>query len=292
MTDRPVYLPSAASITAADRDRFFADGFAVVAQLVSPETVEQLRQAYDDIVAGRAQARGDRMLGDVIRQVKHPSQDHPVFRHNTAIDVGTALASALFRRTDMTKVYEMLIDKPAGTPHATPWHQDVGYLGRPAAPAGTPADVPTIQIWLALDAVDTDNGCMQFLPRPHGQPSLRHVVASGDPDDEGRLLAIDEPIDTDLATACPLQAGGCTIHLVGTPHFTGANHSTRPRRAYIFNIGPQAIAAAAEHSDVRKWERAIVDVMRLTRPSDGGRGHRTLPDPTTETSSRRACGGP
>ncbi len=254
MTDRPNHLPPPGSISDTDRDRFFADGFAVVEQLVHPETVELLRGAYDDIIAGRARARGDRMLGDVIRQVKHPSEDHPVFRDNAAIAAGTALATALFRRSDMTKLYEMLIDKPADTPHATPWHQDVGYLGKPVAPPGTPTETPAVQIWMALDPVDIDNGCMQFVPRPHGSPSLRHVVASGDPEDEGRLLAIDEPLDTDLAVACPLRAGGCTIHLVGTPHFTGPNHSTRPRRAYIFNIGPQAMAAAAEDSDIRKWE--------------------------------------
>lgn len=32
-----------------------------------------------------------------------------------------------------------------------------GQAGQPVAPRGTPTDVPDIQIWLALDSVDTDN---------------------------------------------------------------------------------------------------------------------------------------
>ena len=124
--------------------------------------------------------------------------------------------------------------------------------GRVAAP-GTRTDLDDVQIWLALDPVDVDNGCMQFVPREQGAPSLAHRVASGDADDEGRLIELDEPIDTADAVACPLQPGGCTVHLVGTPHYTGPNLTDRPRRAYIFNIGPRAMAEASEQALASTW---------------------------------------
>ena len=83
---------------------------------------------------------------------------------------------------------------------------------------------------------------MHFAPILHTQPLIAHVVAGGDPDDPGRLLAIDEPerrLDLSLAVAAPLPAGGCTIHSYGTPHYTPPNRSSdRPRRAYIFNLAP------------------------------------------------------
>lgn len=248
---RPAVIADPRSVTDAERTAFLANGFAVVPRLVEDAVVDELRSAYDDIIAGRTRARGDRHLGGIIRQVKDPSIDHPAFAHNAALDAGTALAAALFTgdaagSQGFGKVYEMLIDKPAGTPHATPWHQDIGYFSIPVAAPGTDTSLEDIQVWLALDPVDEANGCMQFVPRAFGRPSLAHRVAAGDPDDEGRLIAVDEPLDTSGAVPCPLAPGGCTIHVVGTPHFTGPNLTARPRRAYIFNIGPAALSEFAQ----------------------------------------------
>lgn len=86
-----------------------------------------------------------------------------------------------------------MIYKPAGHPHETPWHQDLGYAGMPTAPAGTPSVDGLVQFWVSLDDIDEANGCMGFVPGHHEQPLLPHVVASGEPDDPGRLLVIDDP---------------------------------------------------------------------------------------------------
>lgn len=235
------------------RERFLSDGFMAIDQLVDGTALAELRDAYDGIIERRVEAAGDRLLGGLIRQVKDPSREVELFRANPAIEAGRRLAARLFGAGDYAKVYEMLIDKPAGAAHETPWHQDIGYWGRPVAPAGWRTDVADIQLWVALDAADEENGCMQFIRRPHGSPSLAHRVVAGDPDDESRLIAIDEPVDSDAAVAVPLAPGGCTVHVSGTPHFTGPNRSNRPRRAYIFNIGPSAMAAAAADAMVATW---------------------------------------
>lgn len=93
---------------------------------------------------------------------------------------------------------------------------------------------------------------MQFVPRRHGEPSLTHTVVSGDPDDEGRLIALVD-FDASGAVPAPVPAGGCTVHLPGTPHFTGTNLTSRPRRAYIFNIGTAALAAGASAAYTATW---------------------------------------
>lgn len=235
-----------AAVTAAERDAFLTVGFATVEPLIGGDDLAALREAYDEIIDGRVRARGNRQLGGLIHQVMVPSVEHPAFRDNAALDAGLALARSIFQAHDFAKVYEMLIDKPGGTVHETPWHQDVGYYATPVAPTGSPTTIEDLQIWLALDDVDVDNGCMQYLPRAHGLPSLAHRVAAGDPSDEGRLIEIDESLDTSGAVACPLAAGGCAVHLVGTPHYTGPNMTDRPRRAYIFNIGPLSLAALAQ----------------------------------------------
>jgi ectoine hydroxylase-related dioxygenase (phytanoyl-CoA dioxygenase family) len=101
-----------------------------------------------------------------------------------------------------------------------------------------PGDV-VAQFWLALDDVDETMGCMEFVPGAHRQPMPEHHVASGDPSDEGRLLAIVDPaakLDLSLAVKCPLTAGSATVHGYTTPHFTGPNRSARGRRAFIFSF--------------------------------------------------------
>jgi hypothetical protein len=232
-------------------DHFLSRGFLAIDQFLTADLLHDASVAYDEVISGAVRARQDRMLGGIIRQVRSPSTDHPFFVDNDAVAAGRRLAAHLFggEPADYDKFYEMLIDKPAGTPHETPWHQDIGYFGRPVAPEGFPTGVADLQIWVALDPVDADNGCMQFIARPHGAPALEHVVASGDPDDEGRLLSVSERAAASLtlgdAIACDLPAGGATVHVPGTPHYTGPNHTDRPRRAYIFNVAPRSFVEAA-----------------------------------------------
>jgi len=79
---------------------------------------------------------------------------------------------------------------------------------------------------------------MQFVPGFQAE-LLPHLVAGGAPDDDGRLLAIVDPattLDLAAAVACPVKAGGATVHNEGTPHYTGPNQTDRPRRAYIMNF--------------------------------------------------------
>jgi ectoine hydroxylase-related dioxygenase (phytanoyl-CoA dioxygenase family) len=240
------------------RVAFLARGFLAVDRFVDDHALDGLRAAYDDVIARRTVAAGDRQLGGIIRQVKAPSTAHPVFAANDAIAAGVRVASQLFGHEHFDRFYEMLIDKPAGTPHATPWHQDIGYFGRPVVRPGTSGRLEDIQIWVALDDVDEGNGCMQFLETPFGSPALAHVVAAGDPDDEGRLVALADlaALPVERVVPCPLPAGGATMHFISTPHFTGPNLTAdRPRRAYIFNIGPAGFAAASAATFEKQWGR-------------------------------------
>jgi hypothetical protein len=239
-----------------DATRFWRDGFAAIDELVDQGEVARLRTAYDEILDGTVAAPGDRHLGGITRQVKGPAQAHPAFDRNAALDAAIELATELLGEP-VARFYDMLIFKGPGHPHATPWHQDIGYFGRPVAAPGTRAVLDDLQFWVALDDVDVENGCMHFVPGRHRDPSLEHRVCAGDPDDEGRLIEITDvgrQLDLSTAVACPLRAGGATIHLPGTPHFTPPNASIdRPRRAYIFNLAPRRFIAAAARSAVDEW---------------------------------------
>lgn len=227
---------------AAVVDAWERDGFLVFDELVDGQDLADLRDAYDELLAVEALDELNRMLGGITRQIMMPSMLHSGFESNAALDAAAEMIEPIVGET--VKVFDMLIFKPPGHPHETPWHQDVAYGGMPAAPAGTTIRSTMMQFWVALDDVDTENGCMHFVPGVHKQPSLPHVVAAGDPDDSARLLAIDDPeSDLPLGTgvSAPLRAGGATVHGYGTPHYTPSNRSAdRPRRAYIFNLASKA----------------------------------------------------
>lgn len=215
------------------------DGFVVVGELVGPEVVEELRVAYDDLVERRIEAVGDGMLGGITRQIMVPYLSDERFAENPAYRAGQRVAETLLGAS-ADRLFDMLIYKPPGHPHETPWHQDMAYSQEPFAPAGTPVVDDAVQMWIPLDDVDEENGCMHFIPGAHGEPLLQHRVASGDPAESTRLLElIDTSAQVDLASAVavPLRAGGATFHGNGTPHKTPANRSAdRGRRAYITNF--------------------------------------------------------
>lgn len=229
-------------ISSADIDRFHADGFLVLDRVVEGSDLAQLRAAYDEVLEGSVAVSGDRFLGGITRQVMSPSKEHLTFADNAALTSAREIGEQLIGY-EMARVFDMLIYKPPRHPHETPWHQDMAYSGVPMAQPGTPTRLESLQFWIPMDDVDVETGCMHFIPGHHTRPLLEHVVASGEPDDPGRLLALADPqrqLDLRNAVAAPLPAGGCTIHSYGTPHYTSPNGTDRPRRAYIINVAPAA----------------------------------------------------
>jgi ectoine hydroxylase-related dioxygenase (phytanoyl-CoA dioxygenase family) len=240
-------------------ERFWRDGYLAIERLVDDAEVERLRVAYDDIIEFRVESTTDRHLGGITRQVLVPSMVHPVFDDNGALAAGREVMHDLFGCTHANRTYDMLIDKPARHPHETPWHQDAAYFQQPVTQPGFTLPLTSIQFWVALDAVDADNGCMQFVGAMHHGGTVAHHVVSGHPDDDGRLIGVDDlaEVRAHEAVACPLAPGGATIHTALTPHYTGPNTSAdRPRRAYIFNL------LAADHESTWLQEAVRATYVR------------------------------
>jgi hypothetical protein len=216
--------------------QFKRDGFTTVPALIDSNTVAVLRDLYDRFLRHEfACGENDRYLGGITRQVLRPSLQCDYFKDNPAISAAKIIFSELIGQEPALN-FDMLISKDPGNPNETPWHQDFAYWAMPFKPPGLPISNEHLQFWVALDDVDTSNGCMHFIPGEGRFTSRQHYIASGKPDDEGRMLATQE-IDASAAVPCPLRAGGCTIHSEGTPHFTTGNSTLdRRRRAYIFNI--------------------------------------------------------
>ncbi len=233
MSDTPVLDPSVIT-------QFRENGFTSLPRIIDDEDLAALREAYDQLLSGEvdtSRAR-DTYLGDVTRQLVAPEQCHPLFRDNAALRTGRALIEQLFD-WEPAFLYSQLLYKPPGHPFETPWHQDAAYVHMPFSKAGSRINSVSAQFWLALDDADEENGCMHFHPPISADKLLPHYVVSGGEDNPARLLGLIDPeeyIEPNRVVACRLSAGSATVHEGGALHYTPANRSNRPRRAYIFNF--------------------------------------------------------
>jgi ectoine hydroxylase-related dioxygenase (phytanoyl-CoA dioxygenase family) len=132
--------------------------------------------------------------------------------------------------------------KPALIGCPTPWHQDDAFQD-----SGVVRD--EISIWMPLQDVDLVNGCMSFIPGTRDADVFEHRSMNGDSRIHG--LECISGFDPETAVACPIPAGGCTIHTSRTVHGAGRNLSPHPRFAYvlIFNAPPRVALV----SQPRPW---------------------------------------
>lgn len=113
---------------------------------------------------------------------------------------------------------------------ATPWHQDGHYW--PICP------LQTVTAWIAIDDVDSGNGCLRVLPGSHASKELHDHYTEDSPDvvlnqalevGDGRF---GNPRDVEL------KAGYFSIHDVYLVHGAVANDSGRRRAGLVFRYMP------------------------------------------------------
>jgi hypothetical protein len=123
-------------------------------------------------------------------------------------------------------LFEHAMLKPPGGP-ATPWHQDFAFY--------EPGErYEHLTIWSPLQDVTIDGGCLQFIPRSFLGPLLPHRPLHNDP----KIHALEAlGVDASKAVACPLKAGGATVHHHMTLHYAAPNSTGQPRRAYALLFG-------------------------------------------------------
>lgn len=213
---------------------FQREGYLVLPALTTAAEVERLQTIYDHLFAVKAgRDQGDHLdlvttdeddQTPVLPQILNPSKYAPELA-DTLLRANAEAIAAQLLGANWQFNGEHAILKPPHTPAATPWHQDEAY-------ASADLDYNYINIWIPLQEATLENGCMQFVPGSHRQEVLPHHPIGHDPRVIG--LEVDDPENvTATAVACPVPAGGATIHHGRTLHYTGPNHSDQPRRAYI-----------------------------------------------------------
>lgn len=221
-----------------DQIKFFHEnGFIALDHLTTQHEVESLQSIYDDLFARRAgREEGNQFdltgtdeegVAPSVPQILSPSRYEPRLAETHLVANAREIVRQLLGE-DARDMGDHAILKPPHSPQATPWHQDEAYWD-------PNMDYNSVSVWVPLQRVTIETGCMWFVPGSHKLEVLRHRSVGNDP--RIHALELDEEYDTSTAVACPLPAGGATIHLSRTLHYTGPNNSGAPRRAYIVAFG-------------------------------------------------------
>lgn len=213
-------------------DFYHREGYLSLDAITTQEEVAWLRGIYDRLFESRAgRESGDQFdLGGtdeegrqaVLPQILGPSKYAPELKEGLFRVNALAIARQLLG-PEAEPAGEHAIFKPARTGAETPWHQDEAYWD-------PKMDYESFSLWIPLQPATLENGCMQFVPGSHKQQVMAHHSINHDPRIHG--LEIDA-VDTSTAVACPIPAGGATIHHNRILHYAGPNRSDIPRRAYI-----------------------------------------------------------
>jgi len=229
------------SLSQEQIDFFHREGYLTLPALTTTAEVLQLQAIYDRIFAVKAgRDQGDHLdlvttdeddQTPVLPQILSPAKYAPelldtLFRANATAIAKQLLGEEVASRSDHA------ILKPPNTEAATPWHQDEAYWN-------AAKEYNALSIWIPLQEATVENGCMHFVPGTHRHPVLPHHPIGNDPRVIG--LEVDDPDKwVTSSVACPIPAGGATIHHSCTLHYTGPNRTDEPRRAYILGFGVPA----------------------------------------------------
>jgi len=211
-----------------DQAFFEREGFVVIRQLLPPAELAELSQNIDryirDVVPGLPDADAfyeDRARPDTLKQLQRMGQDE-FFESYGRRDRWVNVAETLLGEPAIAEQPEWF-NKPPGTNHVTPPHQDNYYF------CLKPPSVLTI--WLALDEVDAENGCLRYVAGSHQRGFRTHG--------RSKVLGFSQGV-TDYTTddfaqevAIMLKPGDAVAHHGMTIHRADANTSlTRSRRSF------------------------------------------------------------
>lgn len=211
-----------------DQSRFARDGYTVIRQLLPPDELAELKQNLDryirDVVPRLADADAfyeDRARPETLKQLQRMGQDE-FFESYGRRPRWVNVAERLLGEPAIAEQPEWF-NKPPGTNHVTPPHQDNYYF------CLAPPSVLTI--WLALDEVDAENGCLRYVAGSHQGGFRTHC--------RSKILGFSQGItdysadDFTCEVAVTLQPGDAVAHHGMTIHRADVNMSaTRNRRSF------------------------------------------------------------
>ena len=214
-------------ISAAEISAYQENGYVAIEDFLTAEELELWRRNVGEAVANRQ----DRKLADgsmreeddyyarVFTQRINLWNDHEGMR-KLLIDDRLGKMAADLAGVDGIRIWhdQALIKPPWGNP--TGWHLDNPYWSFYSRNA--------ISVWVALDDVSKDNGCLYFVPGSHKTATYDNV---GIGNNIGDLFTAYPQWSKMHAVGVEIKAGSCTFHNGLLAHGAGANMTPYHRRA-------------------------------------------------------------
>jgi phytanoyl-CoA hydroxylase len=223
--------------TDAELSQYQTQGYLAMDGLLTPEEVEQAKEALADIAYRRVwnekvgiQEEPYYRAGGCDERIDDPElRIRKVWMFCQADDRLAALAATPRLRSlldqligaDSRLIQDMALLKPPFHGAEKPWHQDTAYFDY--TPLGG-----VIGVWIALDEATVENGCMQVIPGSHLDGPAKHYHMRDCQLEDGRVRV-------DRAVVVPLKPGGALFFSGLIHHGTPPNVSGDRRRALQFH---------------------------------------------------------
>ena len=233
--DAPPRFLSAAQVDAFDRD-----GFCLVEDIFSEETISMVTAAIDPWEQGateflRGQPDGAMFIAQAesitftVHLVVRDETCREFSRHPALLGIAGDLIGGSVRM-----YWDQAVYKKPEPDREFPWHQDNGYA------FVEPQQYLTC--WIPLTDATVENGCPWVAPGLHRHGTLEHRM--------GRfgltcLESAEDPIPVEA------RAGSAVVFSSLTPHRTGPNRSNAVRKAYIVQYAPTGAVIHRDAGEVR-----------------------------------------
>lgn len=234
------------------KSEFDARGFVVVRGFLLGDELTQLQdnvaRYIRDVVPTVADTDAfyeDRLRPETLKQLHRMEQD-AFFAEYLKHPLWKSLAEVLLGEPAHFPKGTEWFNKPPGTQHITPPHQDNYYF------CLKPPQVLTM--WLALDSADEENGCLRYLPGSHQHGVRPHSRTTT----LGFSQGVDDFGDAERGreVAVPAQPGDVLIHHGNTIHRADANRSTtRHRRS--FGMVFHGVSSQRDEDTFRKYLESV-----------------------------------
>lgn len=209
------------------------NGFVQIDNVLHANELEELRGYMDEVMKNDAQrsvqtSENKASYYKVLNQRVNTWRDHGGLARFVLSERFAGMADQLIGNKGIRLFHDHALLKMPHDSKETPWHQDYPYW---------PMEEPgALSIWLTLDDVNEQNGCMKFLPKTHKIKSLRAVSLVGGHDIFEEAEKAGTVVNRTQAVTVPMKAGSCTFHDGLTFHAAYSNQTDKPRRvlAIIF----------------------------------------------------------
>lgn len=240
--------------------RFYQEqGYLAVADLFSPQQVEDAKEALSDLIAGRNEKfNGIHLEHNASDQAEAEEIARDVKKMEAIVRKVTNFTDCDSRLKAMLddKVLRQIVDRLGGEPmrpsqemallkpphgREKPWHQDHAYFKY---------DLKKhfVGVWIALDEATIANGCMHLLPGKHREPVIHFKRRDWQICDATTLQ-----MKQAHCTAVPLKPGGVLFFDSYLPHGTPTNNTNQRRRAIQFHYRAVSTTPIEEGDHLAVW---------------------------------------